>query len=167
MATPLGITFSTDEQVMAQGDVTYMGKMVKSLIVEFDQAKYEDFLSSSSKSPRARQYSKVSLGTRSQVHSEIPSDLTNKKSVMANHITRNTHINVSHETREVSIADIQLVHACSLPQFQVTGGSQQPIRRDQNAERWQRWRAHQLQAQEDGITIFQQIQNTRLKPALI
>ena len=53
MATPLGTTFSTDEQVVAQGDVTYMGKMVELLIVKFDQAKYEEFLSSGSKSPRA------------------------------------------------------------------------------------------------------------------
>jgi len=134
MATPLGTTFSTDEQVVAQGDVTYMGKMIESLIVEFDQAKYEEFLSSGSKSPRARQYRKVSSGTCSPVHSEIPSDMTNKKNAMANHITRNTHVNVSHETREVSVADIQPVHAHPLPQFQVTGGSQQPVRRNRNAE---------------------------------
>ena len=57
MATLLGTTFSTDEQVVAQGDV-YMGKMVESLIVEFDQAKFEEFLSFSSKSPSARQYRK-------------------------------------------------------------------------------------------------------------
>ena len=37
---------------MAQGDVTFMGKMVESLVVEFDQAKYEEFLSSGSKGPR-------------------------------------------------------------------------------------------------------------------
>ena len=102
---------------MAQGDVTYMKKMVESLIVEFDQAKYEEFLSSGSKSPRARQYRKVSSGTRSPVHSEIPSDTTDKKSAIANHITRNTRVNISHETREVSVADIQPVHACPLPQF--------------------------------------------------
>ena len=34
MATPLGTTFSTDEQVVAQGDVIYMGKTVESLVVE-------------------------------------------------------------------------------------------------------------------------------------
>ena len=110
-----------------------MGKTIESLVVEFDQAKYEEFLFFGSKSPRARQYRKVSLGTRSPVRSEIPSDTTDKKSAMANHITRNTRVNVSHETREVSVADIQPVHACT--QFQVTGGSQQPIRRNQNAER--------------------------------
>ena len=62
--------------------------MVESLIVEFDQAKYEEFCSSGSKSPRARQYRKVSSGTRSPVHSEIPSDTIDKKSAMANHSPR-------------------------------------------------------------------------------
>ena len=42
MTTPLETTFSTDEQVVAQGDVTCMGKTVESLVVEFDQAKYEE-----------------------------------------------------------------------------------------------------------------------------
>ena len=54
MVTTLGTTFSTNEQVVVQGDVTFMGKTVKSLVVKFDQAKYEEFLSSGSKSPRAR-----------------------------------------------------------------------------------------------------------------
>ena len=54
MATPLGTTFSIDEQVVAQGDVSFMVRMVESLIVEFNRAKYEEFLSSTSKSPRAR-----------------------------------------------------------------------------------------------------------------
>ena len=63
MATPLGNTFSTDEQVVAQGDVLYKGKTVKSLVVEFDHAKYEEFLSSGSKSPKARAYRRVSTGT--------------------------------------------------------------------------------------------------------
>ena len=119
MATPLGTTFSTDEQVVAQGDVTYMRKMIESLVIEFDQAKYEEFLSSGSKSPRVRRYRKVSSGTSSQVRSEIPSDVIDKLSVMANHITRNTRVNVSHETREVSVADIQPVHAhiCSNKMF--------------------------------------------------
>ena len=46
MVTPLGNTFVTDEQVVAQGDVLFKGKIVESLVVEFDQAKYEEFLSS-------------------------------------------------------------------------------------------------------------------------
>jgi len=44
MATPLEISENTDEQVIVQGDVTFMEKMVESLVVEFDQAKYEEFL---------------------------------------------------------------------------------------------------------------------------
>ena len=53
MVTPLGITFSTDEQVMSQGDVTFMGRTIELLVVEFDQAKYKEFLSFSSKSQGA------------------------------------------------------------------------------------------------------------------
>jgi len=38
-----------------------MGKMVELLVVKFDQAKYEEFLSSGFKSPRvAQQYHRVS-----------------------------------------------------------------------------------------------------------
>ena len=48
MTTPLGTTFSTDEQVVAQGDVTCMGRMVESIVMEFDKEKYEEFLSSGS-----------------------------------------------------------------------------------------------------------------------
>ena len=70
MATPLGTTFITDEQVVAQGDVLYKGKMVESLVVEFDQTKYEEFLSSCSKSPKARAYRRVSTGTCPEVRSE-------------------------------------------------------------------------------------------------
>ena len=130
MATLLGNTFSTDEQVVAQGDVTYMEKMVESLVVGFDQAKYEEFLSSSSKSPWARQYHKVSSGTRSQVRSETHSDATRKKDVMANHIIRNACVNVSNETRRDSVTDAQPTYARPLPQLQVTRGTQQPIRRN-------------------------------------
>ena len=106
MATPLGTTFFTDEQVVAQGDVTYMGKIIESLVMEFDQVKYEEFLSSGSKSPRARQYHKVSLRTCSQVRSETPTDATDKKSITAEHITRDSRVNVSHETRKVDVADV-------------------------------------------------------------
>ena len=51
MATLLGTTFSTDEQVVAQGDVTFMGRTIESLVVKFDQAKHEEFLSLGSKIP--------------------------------------------------------------------------------------------------------------------
>ena len=52
MTTPLETTFFTDKQVVVQGDITFMRKMVESLVMKFDQAKYEEFLSSGSKSPK-------------------------------------------------------------------------------------------------------------------
>jgi len=65
MVTLLRITFLTDEQVVAQGDINFMRKTVESLMVEFDQAKCEDLLSSSSKSSKiARQYPRVSSEIR-------------------------------------------------------------------------------------------------------
>ena len=130
----------------------------------FYQTKYEEFLSSCSKNPKARQYHKVSSGTHSQVSSEIPSDATDKKSVTADHIARNTRINVSHGTRVVGITDIQPVHARTIPQLQVTGGSQQPVRRNRNAERQQRRRTCQLQAQEAGTIICPADIEARLRP---
>ena len=59
---------------------------------------------------------------------------------MANRIIRNAHVNVSHETREDSVADAQPAHARPLPQLQVTRGTQQPVRRNRNTERRQRRR---------------------------
>ena len=80
---------------MAQGDVLYKGKTVESLIVEFDQAKYEEFLSSGSKSPKARAYRRVSTGICPEIRSEIPSDAAAVKDIVANRATRNTRANVS------------------------------------------------------------------------
>ena len=102
---------------MAQDDVTYMEKMVESLVVEFDQAKYEEFLSSGSKSPKARVYRKVSSGTCSQVRSEILPDATGEKDVVANRFMRNAR--ASQEARMVNVPDVQPIHP--LPQHQVTG----------------------------------------------
>ena len=114
MATPLGTTFSTDEQVVVQGDVTCMGKTVESLVVEFNQAKYEEFLSSGSKSPKARVYRKVSSGICSQVCSEIFSNAIGEMDVMANRFMYNTRVNVSQETYAVNVPDVQPVHPLSL-----------------------------------------------------
>ena len=64
MATLFGISFSTDENAVAHADVQLLDKMVESLIVEFDQEKFEEFLSSGSASPKAmRHYRKVSSET--------------------------------------------------------------------------------------------------------
>ena len=81
MATPLGTTFVTDEQIVAQGDVLYKGKMVESLVVEFDQAKYEEFLSSGSKSPKTRVCRRVSTGTCPETRSETLSGMAAMKGV--------------------------------------------------------------------------------------
>jgi len=49
-----------------QGDINFMGKMVESLVVEFDHEKYKEFLSFGSKSPKlARQY----RGSSSEIRS--------------------------------------------------------------------------------------------------
>ena len=117
MATPLGTTFSIDEQVMAQGDVTFIVRTVESLIVEFDQTKYEEFFSSGSKSPRAWQYSKVSSEIRSKVFSENSLEVATTKSVMAGHITCKVRVNVSNETREANIVKGQFGHTLPLPQL--------------------------------------------------
>jgi len=151
---------------VVQGDVTYMEKMIESLVVEFDQAKYEEYLSFGSKSPRTRQYRKVSSGTRSQVRSEIPSDATGKKSAMANRITRNARVNVSHETHKVSVADVP-IHARPLPQLQVTGGSQQPVWRNRSIKCRQRQARVNYKRKKLEQPYVQQIQNARLQPASI
>jgi len=106
--------------------------------------KYEGFLSSGSKSPKARVYRKVSSGTCSQVRSEILSDATGEKDVIANRIMHNVRANVSQETHVVNVPDVQPVHP--LPQCQVAGGSLQLTRCNWNTERC----ARQLQV---GITI--------------
>ena len=66
MATTLGTAFSTDKNVVVQADVQLLGKMVESLVVEFDQGKFDEFLSLGSASPKVmRQYCKISSETRS------------------------------------------------------------------------------------------------------
>ena len=54
MATPLGTVFSTNEKIVAQAEVKFLGSTVKSLVVEFDQEKYKELLSSGSISPKTR-----------------------------------------------------------------------------------------------------------------
>jgi len=67
MATTVGETILSDEMVVAQSDVIATGTMVESLVIEFDQAKYEEYLSSDSSSPRsARKYRRVSREPRVQ-----------------------------------------------------------------------------------------------------
>jgi len=53
MATPLGTSFSTNKNAVVQADVRLLEKTVESLIVEFDQEKFGEFLSSGFVSPKA------------------------------------------------------------------------------------------------------------------
>ena len=43
--TLLGTSFSINENAVAQADVQLLGKTVESLVIEFDQGKFEKFLS--------------------------------------------------------------------------------------------------------------------------
>ena len=57
---------------MVQADIRLLGKKVESLVIEFDQEKFEKFLSSGSASPKAmRQYRKVFSETCFRISSEI------------------------------------------------------------------------------------------------
>ena len=108
METPLETTFFTDEQAVTQGDVIFMGKIVESLGVEFNQAKYEDFLSSKSKSPRvARQYRKVSSEIHSRVSLETSPNMACANRAISGRVARMARINVSHETREANVIEGQ------------------------------------------------------------
>jgi len=72
MVTPRGTSFSTDEKAVAQADVQLLRKTVESLVVKFDQGKFEEFLSLGSASPKImRHYHKVSSETRSRISSEV------------------------------------------------------------------------------------------------
>ena len=115
MTTLLGTIFYTDEKIVAQADVKFLGLTVESLVVEFDQDRFEEFLSSGSKSPKAmRKYRKVSSGTRSQVSSETSPKVTcvnahnvssaaSSKILKASFIAHTIHVNVSQETHRANV----------------------------------------------------------------
>jgi len=112
MVTPLGTVFSIDEQVVAQGDVSFMEKTVESLVVEFNQAKYEEFLSPGSKSPMvARQYCRAYLEIHTQVSSETFPNMACANRAISGRVTSVACINISHETHEANIIEDQSCHA--------------------------------------------------------
>ena len=114
MATPLGNSFSTDENVMAQADVQLLRKTVESLVVEFDKEKFEEFFFSGSASSKAmRRYRKVSSETRSRISSEITpkvayttahsaSDATSEEVLKTSRVAHAARVNISQETRKAS-----------------------------------------------------------------
>ena len=72
MTTPLGtISYFTDEEMMVQSDTELLGSTVESLTVEFNQERYEKFLSSGSINPKSSQkFRKVSNETTLSFSSE-------------------------------------------------------------------------------------------------
>ena len=115
MVIPLGSSFSTDDNTVVQADVKFIRSMVESLIVEFDQEKFEEFLFVGSKSPKVmRQYRRVSLETRSQVFSETSpkvscaiahnaSNAMSSKVLKTSRLAYTTCVNVFKETRRASM----------------------------------------------------------------
>ena len=97
MATLLESSFSTGENTVAQADLRLLVSMVESLVVEFDQEKFEKLLSSDSISPKAsRQYCKVSSETRSQVSSKTSPKVTRTLVYKASSATSSEVLKTSH-----------------------------------------------------------------------
>jgi len=71
MVTPLGTVLSTDEKAAVQTDLKLIGSTIESLVIEFNQEKFKQLLSSGSVSLKSmRKYRKVSNETRSLASSE-------------------------------------------------------------------------------------------------
>jgi len=103
MATLLGTSFSTDEKAVAQPDVQLLGKMVESLVVEFDQRKFKEFFFSGSTSPKImRQYCKVSSRISSEIFPRVActsaystSGATFNEALKISRVTHATRVNIS------------------------------------------------------------------------
>ena len=105
---------------------TIRGRWSNRSFVEFDQAKYEEFLSSGSKSPKTRVCRRVSTGNGPEARSEALSGATaayvkqdtrantsqkarvvsGTTAVVINRVAQNTRVNVSQETRVVKLSDV-------------------------------------------------------------
>ena len=104
MAIPLGNTFFTDENVVAQANVQLLKKIVESLIDEFNQGKFEKFLSSGSASPKTTwQYRKVSSETCSRISSEISPKVARTTGHSVNGATSNEVLNTFHASHAVCV----------------------------------------------------------------
>ena len=61
MATTVGEVIFSDDMIVAQSDEIAPGTIIESLVISFDEAKYEEFVSSGGTSPAsARKYRKIS-----------------------------------------------------------------------------------------------------------
>jgi len=104
MATPLGTTFFTDEKVVAQGDVTFTGKMVELLVIEFDQAKIK---SSSLLAPSALGRDSTAKFPRRSTFKSLRRLPWRWSAQRASFLaaSRKAHANISHETLEANIIE--------------------------------------------------------------
>ena len=77
--------------------------MVELLVVEFDQAKHEKFLSSSSKIPKVvRQYGRVPQRPALKSLRRLLEECPPVNITISGRIARVAQVNVSHETREAN-----------------------------------------------------------------
>jgi len=146
MATPLGMIYYTDEEMVAQSDTELLGSMVESLVVEFDQERYEKFLSAGSVSPKAtRRFRKVSQETPLSLSlSEESSDEDKRQTFKkARHPSPMAMTKkASKVTRGQDKLTIHLAHGHTLS----TGGPSTPRQRKRNADRRLRRKARRVEA---------------------
>ena len=148
MVTPLGIAFSNDKNAVMQADIQPLGKTVESLVIEFDQEKFEEFLFSGFASPKImQQYCKVSSKTRPRISSEITprvarttahstNGATSEEVLITSCAVHAARVNIPQGTRRAnalardqSSGKDKSRHPSPLwnLQIQVTEGSQQPL----------------------------------------
>ena len=146
MATPLGNIYYTDEEMVAQSDTELLESIVESLVVEFDQERYEKFLYAGSVSPKAtRRFRKVSQETPLSLSlSEESSDedrrQTFKKARHPSSMARNKK--ASKVTHGQDKLIIHLAHGHTLS----TRGPSTPRQRKRNADRQLRRKARRVEA---------------------
>ena len=148
MATMLGNIYYTDEEMVAQSDTELLGSMVEYLVVEFNQERYEKFLSAGSVSPKAtRRFRKVSQETPLSLSlslSEESSDedrcQTLKKARRPSPMAINKQASKVTHSQDKLI--IHLAHGHTLS----TGGPSTPRQRKWNADRRLRRKARRVEA---------------------
>ena len=74
MATPLGTSYFTNEEVVAQSDTKLIGSKVETLVVEFNQARYEALLSAGDSSLKT-----IKRGRKVSTTSTISLSLSNSE----------------------------------------------------------------------------------------
>ena len=78
MATPLGTNFSTDEKEVSQRNNKAVGSFAEQLVIEFDQAKYEECLSKGQLSPNSMRRHRRAYVAKTTIRGDQPSSETPK-----------------------------------------------------------------------------------------